>query len=240
LRSRQEFERHIAEYQRQLIHHVRYLLSQRRHSVRDLESHRAFRQLELLLRRRRQQSDELSNALMIGLRLRLGAAHQRLTRSSAQLSSFDLRSRASALRRRIDHQQSQLYTALQRLVAQKRRRFNAVHLRFAALDLRARVGKLRGGCELRSSELRIRMDRLLVARRRRVESATLQLNERSPFQLLERGYAVAYDSAGRVLRSPDQVAVESDISVRLARGVLDATVHAKKIIESNGSTEGKK
>lgn len=57
LRSRQEFERHIAEYQRQLVHHTRYLLSERRHRVRDLEAHRAFRQLELLLRRRRQQID---------------------------------------------------------------------------------------------------------------------------------------------------------------------------------------
>jgi exodeoxyribonuclease VII large subunit len=233
LRSRQEFERHIAEYQRQLIHHVRYLLLQRKQRVRDLETHRAFRQLELLLRRRRQQSDELANALAIGLRLRLAAAGQRLTRASAQLSSFDLRSRANALRRRIGHQESQLQAALQRVVAQKRRRFNDVQLRFAALDLRARVGKLRGGCELRLSELRVRMDRILIARRRRVEAATLQLKERSPFQLLERGYAVAYDSSGRVLRSPDQVAVGSEISVRLARGSLDATVRAKKSIGSN-------
>jgi len=239
VRSRQEFERHIAEYNRQLIHHIRYLLSERRHRVRDLESHRAFRQLELLLRRRRQQTDELSSAMAMGLRLRLSASHQRLTRLSAQLSSFDLRSRASALRRRIDHQQSQLHAELQRVVAQKRRRFNAVHLRFAALDLRARVGKLRGGCELRSSELRVRMDRLLIARRRRLEAATTQLRERSPFELLKRGYAVAYDASGRVLRSPDQVETGSDISVRLAYGQLGATVRNKKKFESGTNSEEK-
>src|SRR5580704_12339115 len=102
LRSRQEFERHIAGYQRQLVHHTRYLLSQRRHRVRDLEAHRAFRQLEVLLRRRSQQIDDLSNSLAVGWRLRLGAAHQRLTRASAQLSSFDLRARATVQRRRID------------------------------------------------------------------------------------------------------------------------------------------
>ena len=93
VRSRQEFERHIAEYNRQSIHHIRYLLSERRHRVRDLESHRAFRQLELLLRRRRQQTDELSSAMAMGLRLRLSASHQRLTKASAQLS-FSICARA--------------------------------------------------------------------------------------------------------------------------------------------------
>jgi exodeoxyribonuclease VII large subunit len=231
LRSRQEFERHISEYERQLVHHARYLLSQRRHRVRDLQTHRAFRQLELLLRRRRQQADELSNSLVLGLRLRLAALHERLTRPSTQLSSFDLRSRAGALRRRIDHQQSQLHAAMARLMAQKRRQFGTANLRFAALDLRARVSKLRRGCELSSSQLRVRMDRLLIARRRRLEAAALMLQERSPFQLLERGYAIAYDAAGRVLRSPDQVELGSEISVRLARGELYADVRRKRKFE---------
>ena len=228
LGSRQEFERHISEYRRQLVHYARYLLSQRRHRVRDLETHRAFRQLELLLRRRRQQTDELSSSLVLGLRLRLAALHHRWTKSSALISSFDLRSRAGTLRRRIDHEQSQLQAALARLVAQKGRQFGAAHLRFAALDLRARVSKLRRACELRSSGLRLRIGQLLIAHRRRMEAATLQLRERSPFQLLERGYAIAYDPAGRVLRSPDQVEMGGPISVRLARGELQANVRSKR------------
>jgi exodeoxyribonuclease VII large subunit len=56
----------------------------------------------------------------------------------------------------------------------------------------------------------------------------VRLQERSPFQLLERGYAIAYDAEGRVLRSPDQVAIGEDISVRLARGELGATVKNRK------------
>ncbi len=72
VKSREEFERHIAEYQRQIAHHVRYRLSQWRHRVRDLQTHRGFRQLELVLRNRRQQLDEMANSLAIGLRLRLG------------------------------------------------------------------------------------------------------------------------------------------------------------------------
>ena len=47
---------------------------ERRHRVRDLQTHRGFRQLELLVRRRHQQVDELAASLGNGLRLRLAIA----------------------------------------------------------------------------------------------------------------------------------------------------------------------
>jgi exodeoxyribonuclease VII large subunit len=228
VQSRQEFERHIAEQYRRLTQRMRYLISEWRHRARDLQTHRGFRQLEVLVRRRRQQVDELSSSLAVVARLRLATARQRVTRASAQISSFDLRSRAEILRRRIAQQNDALGAALERVVTRKRRRFMSAHVRFASLDLGARVGRLRRSLEQRSAELQVRFNRLLVAKRRLLEAATVKLEERSPFQLLERGYAIAYDSAGKVLRSPDQVEVGSDISVRLARGQLDATVRRKQ------------
>ncbi|MGA9143554.1 MAG: exodeoxyribonuclease VII large subunit, partial [Candidatus Acidiferrales bacterium] len=80
----------------------------------------------------------------------------------------------------------------------------------------------------RTVTLEARIRRALVSKRQRFEAAKLQLEERSPFRILERGYAIAYDANGRVLRSPDQVALNDDISVRLARGELGATVRRKK------------
>ncbi len=228
VRSRQEFDRHIADHQRNLVQQMRYLLSQRRHRVRDLQSHRGFRQMDLLVRRRRQQLDELGSSLGVILRRRLAASRQRTTRAGARIASFDLRARATVLRRRIHQQQEALRAALERVATRKQRRFAAARLRFAALDLRARVGKLRRALDERSRNLRIAIDRALIARRRRLEAAALQLEERSPFQLLQRGYAIAYDASGKVLRSPDQVALGDDISVRLAQGALDAEVRRKR------------
>ncbi|MGD0955238.1 MAG: exodeoxyribonuclease VII large subunit [Candidatus Acidiferrales bacterium] len=227
VRSRQEFERQIAEHRSHLVHHIRYLLSERRHRVRDLQTHRGFRQLEALVRQRRQHVDELSASLGVVLRARLVTARQRLTKAGTRISSFDLRGRAETLRRRIHQQRDALRAALERVATRKQRRFASARVRFAQLDLRARVGKLRRALDERSSELRVRIDRALIAKRRRLEAAALQLDERSPFQLLERGYAIAYDASGKVLRSPDQVALGDDISVRLARGQLDATVRRK-------------
>jgi exodeoxyribonuclease VII large subunit len=90
------------------------------------------------------------------------------------------------------------------------------------------VARWRHVLERRAAELESRAERVLAGKRKRFESAKLQLEERSPFRILERGYAIAYDGSGRVLRSADQVALNESISVRLARGELDATVKHKR------------
>jgi exodeoxyribonuclease VII large subunit len=228
VRSKQEFERHIAEHSRHLVQQMRYHFSQWRHRVRDLQTHRGFRQMDALVRLRRQEVDELSSSLAIGMRLRLGMSRQRVTRAGAQIGSFDLRARAKVLRRNIEHQRSALAAALARAVQLKHARFADTRVKLARFDLGSRVALLRRGLEQRSEALRVRMDRLLVAKRRRADSVELQLNERSPLQLLARGYAIVYDASGKVLRSLDQVSVGDDIVVRLAKGEVDATVRRKK------------
>jgi len=228
VQSRAEFDRHLLEAQRHLAQRMRYLLSEWRHRARDLETHRSFRRLEMLVRRRRQQVDEMSAALGTLLQRRLAFSQQRLAKAGARVASFDLRGRATILRRWIEQREHQLAASLERLAARKRRRFGAAELQFAQFDLRARVGRLRSRLEQRSSELLVRIDRLLVAKQRRREGAEVRLNERSPLQLLERGYAIAYDASGKVLRSAEQVALGDDVAIRLARGIIDATVKNKK------------
>ena len=227
VRSLDDFLRHIADSQRRMAQQVRVRLLQWRERVYRLQVHEGFRQLETLVRRRRQQLDELASSLAVGLRLRLATERQRLTRSATQVASFDLRRRAEILRARIAGQRGALQAELERLLTRRRRQWNAAQVRFAALDLRARVGRLRHTFDKGVSELRARIDRTLIARRRRFQNAAVQLDERSPLRILERGYAIAYDSSGVVLRSADQVSPGDDISVRVARGQIDATVRRK-------------
>ena len=176
---------------------MRYLLSERRHRVRDLQTHRGFRQLEALVRQRHQQVDELASSLGNALRTRFVASRQRLTKAGARIAAFDLRRRAEILRRRIEQQREGLQAALERVVARKQRSFAAAHVRFARMDLRARVGRLRHALDERSGSLRIGIDRALIAKRRRYEAVEVQLRERNPENLLQRGYAIAYDAVGQ-------------------------------------------
>jgi exodeoxyribonuclease VII large subunit len=90
------------------------------------------------------------------------------------------------------------------------------------------VARWRHVVERRVDELKVRAERVMTGKRQRFEAAKLQLEERSPFRILERGYAIAYDASGKVLRSADQVALGEDISLRLARGELGAIVRNKK------------
>jgi exodeoxyribonuclease VII large subunit len=89
------------------------------------------------------------------------------------------------------------------------------------------VGHLRRRLERDSADLQVRIDRMLIAKRRLLQAAALTLDERSPLKILERGYAIAYDASGKVLRSPDQVAIGNDIAVRIAQGELGAIVRRR-------------
>lgn len=110
----------------------------------------------------------------------------------------------------------------------RRRRYAAAQLKLASVNLRARVGMLRRGLERRISEFEAHARRYLSGTRRKLEAAAVRLEERSPFQLLERGYAIAYDANGKVLRSAEQVTEGDAIRVRLARGEVDAAVLRKR------------
>jgi exodeoxyribonuclease VII large subunit len=56
----------------------------------------------------------------------------------------------------------------------------------------------------------------------------VQLEERSPLRVLERGYAIAYDAAGNVVRSADQVAVGDSVRVQFRRDWILTEVKEKK------------
>jgi exodeoxyribonuclease VII large subunit len=55
------------------------------------------------------------------------------------------------------------------------------------------------------------------------------LKERSPLAILQRGYSITRDAAGKIIRDAEAAALGSDISVRLARGELAATIKDRKL-----------
>jgi exodeoxyribonuclease VII large subunit len=55
----------------------------------------------------------------------------------------------------------------------------------------------------------------------------LQLEERSPLRVLERGYAIATDAAGNVLRDSDRVNLGDTVNVKLHRGRLITEAKSK-------------
>jgi len=131
-------------------------------------------------------------------------------------------------RQRADEMTSRLALGLRARLESARKRFNVLHLRVASFDFRVKIAALRLRLEKRASELGVRAERLLRAKRDRVERLLLQLNERSPLKVLERGYAIATDAAGIVLRDADQVQTGDSVSLQLHRGRLVTEVKKKE------------
>ncbi len=128
---------------------------------------------------------------------------------------------------RLDEIGGRMAEFLQRRLQVARQRFTVAHTRIASFDLRGRVPPLRLRLEQRESDLRARMERLLDARRQRVERLMLQLDERSPLRVLERGYAIVTDVGGAAVRDAAQVGIGDEIDVRFHRGSLAAEVRRK-------------
>jgi exodeoxyribonuclease VII large subunit len=225
--QRVEFERHIAHERQRLMECMRYRVAVLHRRLQELRGHRGFRRPQDLLRKRGQQTDDLRAELVTALRQRVRLAHQRMTAAQGRLHAFSIRRRAEALALRVASLGQGIISALGRVAAGKRRALGNLQLRMASLDFQVRVSRLRRRLESSTNALHARAERGLGLRRRQLEALSIRLQERSPFGLLERGYAIAYDSAGAILRSPDQVSIGEKMSVRLAQGQVDASVLRK-------------
>ena len=131
-------------------------------------------------------------------------------------------------RQRADEMTSRLALGLRARLEQSRKRFTAAHLRIVTFDFRVKISAFRLRLEKRSAELGVRAERLLRNKRDRWQRLALQLQERGPLKVLERGYAIATDAAGNLLRSADQVQLGDTVSVQLHRGRLSTEVIKKE------------
>lgn len=167
---------------------------------------------------------QLQARLETGWRRQWERGGQRADSAFLRLRAHHPLQRLRLFQQRLDHSQQRLHAALQRplqntattlqtLQARLRRlhprryldahhsRINELHWRLQAslaLDLRGRVERLRG-----------------LAR---------TLNVVSPLATLDRGYAIAFDQHGQVLRSVRRLAPGSLLRVQLADGSLQARV----------------
>jgi exodeoxyribonuclease VII large subunit len=130
-------------------------------------------------------------------------------------------------RQRADELTSRLALGLRARLETSRRRFTAAHLRIASFDFRVKMAALRLRLEKRGHDLGVRVERLLWLERERLQRLSLQLQERSPLKVLERGYAIATDAAGNVLRDVGGVSIGDPVNIQLHRGRLVTEVKDK-------------
>jgi len=93
-----------------------------------------------------------------------------------------------------------------------------------ALDLRWLLARARRRLEIAQAGAAHSAQARLARAQARFRPVEAQLQPLSPLRVLERGYAIATDDSGRVLKDAAEAPPESAIQVRLARGRLKARV----------------
>src|SRR6202162_2821792 len=186
---------------------------------------------ELVVQTRREFDKHIStlrDALAEQMRYRILVLSRRVHELSARRGFRRPLDLLRQQRQRADEMTSRLALGLRARLEQSRKRFTAAHLRIASFDFRVKIAAFRLRLEKRTAELGVRIERLLRAKRDRLEKLALQLQERSPLRVLERGYAIATDAAGNLLRDAAQVVLGDTVAIQLHRGKLSTEVVKKE------------
>jgi len=86
------------------------------------------------------------------------------------------------------------------------------------------LGGIRKELDSRVAALAATARTLLLRQRGTLNQLSGQLEALSPLAILDRGYALVFNSAGVLLKDANQVKIGDEISARLAKGSVDATV----------------
>jgi exodeoxyribonuclease VII large subunit len=124
----------------------------------------------------------------------------------------------------LDHLGRQLVRLTRFQIVQLRSRVQEQALSHAFAEVKSRLNNARARFDAASSACDAAIDFKLQEGRERLALAAASLDALSPLAVLQRGYAIAQDAAGKPLRDASSVKEGDAVSVRLAKGRLATRV----------------
>jgi exodeoxyribonuclease VII large subunit len=199
--------------------------------VADLRAPTPSAAAELVIRSRQEieeQMDGLHRRLEKAMRYHLLIARQNLTelaRHGAFARMMDLIHRRQ---QRLDDLVHRLAQAERSIIENQRRRFETLSAAVRHYDVRRVLASMSKDLEARTTALISVFRNFLLERKVRLERMDTALQALSPLAILERGYALVFDASGKLLKDAAKVKAGDEISARLAKGTVVATVRQKK------------
>ncbi len=138
--------------------------------------------------------------------------------------------------RRIRDLERRLESALRSRLAEAATRLTRGESRLAALSPRNRAAVAANRIAADAHRLNRAMATLLERRRTTTEHLGRRLAAVGPEQILDRGYSLTLDAAGRPIRDVTRLEAGGQVTTRLARGEFDATVD--RVREDPGPDSG--
>jgi exodeoxyribonuclease VII large subunit len=195
--------------------------------VADLRAPTPSAAAELVIRSRQEveeQAEGLRQRLSRAMRYRILMGRQALT-ELAQHGAFGRMTDAINRRQqKLDDLKNRIDRAERQILEKQHRRLELAAAAVRHYDVRRMLGGIRKELDSRVAGLAAAARTVLLQRRGRIDHLTGQLEALSPLAILDRGYALVFDSSGVLLKDAAQVKVGDEISARLAKGSLTATV----------------
>jgi exodeoxyribonuclease VII large subunit len=201
IRSKQELAESLSSLRKRMAHAINYRLLLAHNALAQLAQHAVFTRVQDSIGRRQQKVDDLV--------LRLAQAQSRLLKNllrkldhyEMQLRHHDLRVRVSGMRRQLASAELGLRSAMSLLSFGRRNQLD-----------RATVALVRTS------------ENLLLRKHSSWERLHSKLIALSPKAILERGYALVFDSYGRLVKDASRLASGDTVRTQLAHGEFTATV----------------
>jgi exodeoxyribonuclease VII large subunit len=172
----------------------------------------------------RQRLVQLDKGLRRTMQRRLESFAQRLDRAALRLRHP--RERIGAELERCDHLGDRLTRARHRIIERNSARVDmlAVRVRMTRPD----VSTVTEHLERVATRLAAAGRHLITDRQRRAEALAIQLELLDPQAVLGRGYSIARDSEGQIIRSIDGLLRGQAMEVQIADGCIDTVVEATR------------
>lgn len=157
------------------------------------------------------------------------AMQARLERESQRLDALRARLRhpgeqLARQRQHIATLTQRLQRAMQQTLTQQKTQVTQLERRLASQDMARLYRTEREHVDSLQRRLGGAMQRALEVRQTRLNSAARELNAVSPLAVLGRGYAIAQDEKGQIIRRADDTALGQKLSLRLGEGKLSVEV----------------
>ena len=195
--------------------------------VADLRAPTPSAAAELVIRSRFEVDEQLGGLhrrLDKAMRYQLLMARQNLTELAQHGAFARMMDLIHRREQRLDDLVNRLAHAQRDIFEKQRRRFEALSLAVRHYDVRRVLAGMKKDLDARTTGITSAVRNFLLERKVRLERMETALQALSPLAILERGYALVFDASGNVLRDARRVKAGDEISARLAKGTVSATV----------------
>lgn len=165
------------------------------------------------------------------LRLRLDARQQELSSFERRLQLLHPGRRLLDRAQRLDDFETRIRQSIIRLLQSQHQRLLSVVRQLGLMQPTERLALAQQRLDAANRKLEFQILQRLLLRHQRLDHADALLNSLSPAAVLGRGYALAMDREGRILRDAARLTLGQVIDLQLARGRAEAEI--RRLPEEN-------